>query len=195
MLSRGYHSLESGENDEKLVLDRLCPGISQWQNPDRVAGANQAKVEQPELDALVLDDAFQHRRIERDLDIVLIDATNPWGYGYQLPRGLLRESRRGLQRADVIVITRADLISELELSKLKQEIKTITPDHPVVVSRFVASGWLTLDGPPIAVGRNHLLDRDRLLWHWKSRELPKHFDGCELLREIVSRLSRSPSLR
>jgi len=146
LLSRGYHSLESGENDEKLVLDRLCPGISQWQNPDRVAGANQAKVEQPELDALVLDDAFQHRRIERDLDIVLIDATNPWGYGYQLPRGLLRESRRGLQRADVIVITRADLISELELSKLKQEIKTITPDHPVVVSRFVASGWLTLDG-------------------------------------------------
>jgi len=94
LLSRGYHSLESGENDEKMVLDRLCPGISQWQNPDRVAGANQAKVEQPELDALVLDDAFQHRRIKRELDIVLIDATNPWGYGYQLPRGLLRESKR-----------------------------------------------------------------------------------------------------
>jgi tetraacyldisaccharide 4'-kinase len=146
LLSRGYRSLSTGENDEKMVLDRLCPGISHWQNPDRVAGALQAKAEDPELKALVLDDAFQHRRIQRDLDLVLIDATNPWGYGYQLPRGLLRESKAALKRADLIVVTRADLVEADELSTLKQQIKNIVPEVPLVISRFVASGWLTLDG-------------------------------------------------
>ena len=48
---------------------------------------------------LVLDDGFQHRRLARNLDVVLLDATDPWGHGYQLPRGLLRESPRGLRRA------------------------------------------------------------------------------------------------
>jgi len=146
LLSRGYRSLDSGENDEKLVLDRLCPGIPHWQNPDRVAGATQAKQEQPDLQALVLDDAFQHRRIVRDLDIVLIDATNPWGYGYLLPRGLLRESKKGLNRADLIVITRADQVENAALEKLKTEIRSIVLDQPLIVSRFAPTGWLTLDG-------------------------------------------------
>jgi tetraacyldisaccharide 4'-kinase len=146
ILSRGYRSLDSGENDEKLVLDRLCPGIPHWQNPDRVAGATAAKKEQPDLQALVLDDAFQHRRIIRDLDIVLIDATNPWGYGYLLPRGLLRESKPELNRADLIVITRADQVEQSELEKLKSEIRSIVPDAPLIVSRFAPTGWLTLDG-------------------------------------------------
>ncbi|MDB4638048.1 MAG: tetraacyldisaccharide 4'-kinase [Planctomycetaceae bacterium] len=151
LLSRGYRSLSTGENDEKLVLDRLCPGVSHWQNPDRVVGAAQAKAEDPELDALVLDDAFQHRRINRDLDIVLIDATNPWGYGYQLPRGLLRESKAGLKRADLIVLTRADQITESELSAMKQEIGFIASDVPLMISRFRPTGWLTLDGSKVSL--------------------------------------------
>ncbi|MBD3675069.1 MAG: tetraacyldisaccharide 4'-kinase [Planctomycetaceae bacterium] len=146
ILSRGYHSLESGDNDEKLVLDRLCPEVPHWLNADRVAGAVQARQEQPDLQALVLDDAFQHRRIRRDLDIVLIDATNPWGYGYQLPRGLLRESKTGLRRSDLIVITRGDLIENAELENLQAEIKSIAPVPPLIVSRFAPTGWLTLDG-------------------------------------------------
>lgn len=145
LLSRGYRSLDSGENDEKLVLDRLCPGIPHWQNPDRVAGAAQAKNEQPDLQALVLDDAFQHRRIIRDLDIVLIDATNPWGYGYLLPRGLLREAKSGLKRADLIVITRADQVETSALETLKAETQSIVPETPLIVSRFAPTGWLTLD--------------------------------------------------
>ena len=151
LLSRGYHSMESGDNDEKRVLDRLCPGIPHWLNGDRVAGAEQAQQESPHLQALVLDDAFQHRRMARDLDLVLIDATNPWGYGYLLPRGLLREPKSGLKRANLIVITRADLIEAQALETLKSEIVRIAPDVPVIVSRFAPTGWLTLDGRHLAM--------------------------------------------
>jgi len=146
LLSRGYRSLDSGENDEKLVLEKLCPDLPHWLNADRVAGARIARGEHPDLRALVLDDAFQHRRLSRDLDVVLIDATNPWGYGYLLPRGLLRESKQGLRRADVVVITRADLIDAEEVDALKFEVARIAPGIPVIVSRFAATGWLTLEG-------------------------------------------------
>jgi tetraacyldisaccharide 4'-kinase len=57
---------------------------------------------------LLLDDAFQHRSLERNLDIVLLDAERPFGNGYMLPRGTLRESKNALKRADIIVITGND---------------------------------------------------------------------------------------
>ena len=123
LLSRGYRALsdpsrrsEDGQagglpygvgNDEKLVLDRLCPGVPHLQQRDRVASARRL-VEESRCDVLILDDGFQHRRLHRDLDIVLIDALQPWGYGHVLPRGLLREPLAGLKRADLIVLTRAD---------------------------------------------------------------------------------------
>lgn len=107
LLSRGYRALQGAVNDEKLVLDLLCPGIPHVQNADRVAGA-QTAVREHSAQLIVLDDGFQHRRLKRDLDIVLIDALCPWGYGSLLPRGLLREPETGLRRASVIVLTRAD---------------------------------------------------------------------------------------
>ncbi len=145
ILSRGYKSLDSGANDEKLVLDRLCPGIPHLQNPNRVASAKTA-IRDHQSRVLLLDDAFQHRRIARDLDVVLIDATNPWGYGYLLPRGLLRESKSGLKRADVIVITRSDQVEPSVLDRLKTEVHSFAGDIPLLTSRFAPSGWLTLDG-------------------------------------------------
>src|SRR4029079_15424314 len=94
-------------NDEALVLEQLCPDVPHLQNPDRVASA---RVAREELDSqlLILDDAFQHRRLARDLNIVLIDALNPWGYGHLLPRGLLREPVSSLRRAELVLLTRAD---------------------------------------------------------------------------------------
>lgn len=145
ILSRGYRSLESGENDEKLVLDRLCPGVPHLQNPDRIASARLA-VSRDSAQVLILDDAFQHRRIGRDLNLCLIDATNPWGYGYLLPRGLLREPRSELRRADLIIVTRCDQISHTALESLVAEIQRWAKDVPIVQSRFAPTGWRTLDG-------------------------------------------------
>ena len=107
-------------NDEKLVLDQLCPGVPQWLNPDRILSAKRAVVDGCNL--LILDDAFQHRRIHRDLDIVLIDATNPWGYGHCLPRGLLREPITNVERADLVIVTRADQVSAEELTAIRAEL-------------------------------------------------------------------------
>ena len=58
-----------------------------------------------------MDDGFQHRALARDIDIVLIDASNPFGYDHVLPRGLLREPLRGLQRAHIIVLTKVDQVA------------------------------------------------------------------------------------
>jgi tetraacyldisaccharide 4'-kinase len=76
---------------------------------DRVGAANWAR-ERFGITAFVLDDGFQHRRAARDLDIVCVDATNPWGGGRVLPAGNLRESLTGIRRADLIVLTRANLV-------------------------------------------------------------------------------------
>lgn len=74
-------------------------------DPDRVRAAQRAI----ELGAqvIVLDDGFQHRRLARDVDLVLLDATDPLGGAQGLPSGFLREPARGLRRADVVIFTRA----------------------------------------------------------------------------------------
>ena len=124
LLSRGYRALPGRENDEKLVLDRLCPGVPHLQNPDRLASAERACREHG-AQVLILDDGFQHRRLARDLDIVLIDALNPWGYGHLLPRGLLREPPSSLRRADIVVLTRADQCPPDVREQIRQQIAAI----------------------------------------------------------------------
>ena len=132
IVSRGYRSVDGNANDEKLVLEILCPDTPHEQNPDRVAAVkfltsqpNSAKRQR--VNVIVMDDGFQHRRLHRDLNIVLIDATNPFGHGYLLPRGLLREPLSSLQRADVVIITRSDLVSESALAKIEDAVIAAAP--------------------------------------------------------------------
>lgn len=109
IVSRGYGAGRGVRNDEALELEQKLPDVPHVQNADRVSAARMA-IEEFETQWLVLDDAFQHRRIARDLDIVLLDATEPFGYGHVFPRGLLREPASGLGRADVVALSRADLV-------------------------------------------------------------------------------------
>ena len=110
ILSRGYGG-SAGMNDEGLVLEGNLPDVPHLQGADRVALAKIA-VEELETEVLVLDDGFQHRRLARDLDIVLLDALDPFGMGRIFPRGLLREPIGSLRRAGVVVLSRADLVDE-----------------------------------------------------------------------------------
>ena len=130
LLSRGYRSLDDTANDEKLVLDQLCPGIPHVLQSDRVAGAATCAANHA-AQVIVLDDGFQHRRLARDLDIVLVDATNPWGYGHLLPRGLLREPLSGLRRAHLIAVTRVDHVDDRALESIVERIAAIrsSGDH------------------------------------------------------------------
>src|SRR5206468_6976857 len=87
---------------------------------------------------------FQHLRLARDLDIVTVDATNPWGGGSLLPYGRLREPRAGLSRADCIVITRTEQVEDLV--KIKDAIQALAGAIPVFSSRMVTAGIRSLDG-------------------------------------------------
>jgi len=130
ILSRGYGS-EAGRNDEALVLEENLPDVPHLQGADRVTWAT-AAVEELESEVLVLDDGFQHRRLARDLDLVLVDATNPWGHGYLFPRGLLREPPASLRRAGVVLLTRCDQVEALQRERLRETVARLAPEVPVI---------------------------------------------------------------
>jgi tetraacyldisaccharide 4'-kinase len=130
LLSRGYGAGQ-GPNDEAQVLAENLPGVPHLQGADRVALARTA-VEELESEVLVLDDGFQHRRLARDLDIVLIDATCPWGHGHLFPRGLLRESPHNLRRAGLIILTRCDQVAVEQRRRLRNEVVRLAPDAPIL---------------------------------------------------------------
>lgn len=122
VISRGYKQVAGGANDEALELEQKLPDVPHLQNPDRVAAAMTA-VEELDMQLIVLDDAFQHRRIHRDLDIVMIDATQPFGYGHVFPRGTLREPLAGLARAHVVALSRADMISAEQRAEIRDTVR------------------------------------------------------------------------
>jgi tetraacyldisaccharide 4'-kinase len=126
VVSRGYGSRAGRENDEGLELHRLLPNVPHVQNTDRVAAAREA-IERFGCHMLVLDDGFQHRRLARDLDIVLLDALEPFGFGRVFPRGTLREPVEGLRRADVVVLTRADLIDAARREEIWKTVHAHAP--------------------------------------------------------------------
>jgi tetraacyldisaccharide 4'-kinase len=97
--------------DEPALLARQLPGIRVVVGRDRVKGARKA-IDECQCNVLILDDGFQHRRIQRDLDVVLIDASNPWGNGYTLPAGPLREPVSCVKRAHAIVVSRTNEIPD-----------------------------------------------------------------------------------
>jgi len=124
VLSRGYKAKDDQENDESALIRQTLPNVPLVINPDRVAGAQEA-IEEHNAKVLVLDDGFQHRRLKRDLDIVMIDCTCPFGYDHILPRGLLREPKSQLRRAHIAVLSRCDRINENELSQLQQQVRLL----------------------------------------------------------------------
>lgn len=144
-LSRGYGAELGQQNDEALVLDRLCPDVPHLQNADRVAGASIA-VEELDMQLLILDDGFQHRRLARDLDIVLIDALEPWGYGHLLPRGLLREPKSALQRADLVILTRADQANDAARQAIRDTLKRIRGDDRCIEVAFTPQRLINASG-------------------------------------------------
>jgi len=126
ILTRGYKAAQNS-TDEPVILAESCPQAPVIINPDRVAGAAKA-VEEFGTNVLIMDDGFQHRQLARDLDIVAIDATCPFGYGKILPAGFLREPISSLKRADAIVITRCDQSTDAELARLEDKLRGINPN-------------------------------------------------------------------
>ena len=131
IVSRGYGSGDGEKSDEQLMLCENLPGVPHVTGPDRVACTVVAR-RKHDARVVILDDAVQHRRRGRDLDVVAVDAINPFGFGHVLPRGLLRESPRSLGRADVVVITRSALVSPEELAAVEKDVARLAPAALVV---------------------------------------------------------------
>jgi tetraacyldisaccharide 4'-kinase len=136
IVSRGYRAQLGARNDEALELELLLPQVPHVQNPDRVAAAQQA-IEEFRCQVILLDDGFQHRRLHRDLDVVLIDALNPFGFEHLLPRGLLREPLRGLRRADVVGLSRANLVDDSVREKIWSRVTQFAPQAVKIHVEFL----------------------------------------------------------
>jgi tetraacyldisaccharide 4'-kinase len=141
ILSRGYGA-DRGVNDEALVLEQNLDDVPHLQDKDRARIASIA-VEELDSQALVLDDGFQHRRLARDLDIVLLDALDPFGLDRPFPRGTLREPVSGLKRAHIIVLSKCDLIDRSGRDRVFARVERFLPD--------LADRWVEARHAPIDV--------------------------------------------
>jgi len=126
LISRGYGSVDGADNDEAMELAATLPDVPHLQNADRVASANIA-VEELESQVILMDDGFQHRRLHRDLDILVIDATCPFGFGHLLPRGLLREPIASVRRAAAAVLTRSDAVDDATRQSIRAAVMRHNP--------------------------------------------------------------------
>ncbi len=120
VVSRGYAARAGQQSDEAAELEILLPAVPHVANRDRVAGVAAAAVRG--ADVSILDDGFQHRRLRRELDIVAIDASDPFGCGRLFPRGLLREWPGGLTRAGAVVLTRAEAVPAARRAEIRAAV-------------------------------------------------------------------------
>jgi tetraacyldisaccharide-1-P 4'-kinase len=129
--------------DEPVLLFNNLKGIPVVVGKNRVTGGKKAEKEFGS-EIFLLDDGFQYQRLNRDLNIVLIDSTNPFGNGHLLPGGRLREPLTSLNRADLFILTRTDQIrntyhasrnKELPIRAhhdIRRKLQSINPDAPIV---------------------------------------------------------------
>ena len=144
VVSRGYGARRGEHGDEMAMLADRLPNVLCVADPDRVGGGRKAVAAGAEV--IVLDDGFQHRRVARDLDIVVVDATHPFGFERVIPRGALREPLHGLMRADLIVLSRVDRVDSPTLESLHSRLEYWGPGVERVECRHKALGLYTVSG-------------------------------------------------
>jgi tetraacyldisaccharide 4'-kinase len=143
ILTRGYGgrttSAGSTSDEVELLQSRLGDRVAFGVGADRFASGRE--LQKLGVKWFVLDDGFQHQQLKRDVDIVLIDATNPFGGGLLLPAGRLREPRAALSRADIIVITRSERAPAVQAAVRRES------DAPVFYARTQCDGLLPEPAP------------------------------------------------
>lgn len=141
-------SKEAG--DEPYMLAKNLDGVAVLVDKNRVRAGSYA-IQKLGADILLLDDGYQYLPIQKTHEILLVDCTNPFGYGRLLPRGLLREPIRQIARANFIFLTKAEKVESTE--PLRQDIRrvTTTPEilecvhDPKILVDVVTSEKISLD--------------------------------------------------
>ena len=134
--------LSAGEaGDEPVMLAKKLPGVIVVTDPDRIRAGRQT-VQRLGADLFVLDDGFQHRRLARDVDILLLDCNRPFGNGNLLPAGQLRETPRSIRRADIIVFTRC---VSTPPQPLVEEVRGFNSRAPIFSASIEPSGLIEIN--------------------------------------------------
>ncbi len=122
--SRGYNPdgpAGADGNDEARLIAEATPGVPHAWDADRAAAAARL-VKDHGCDVVILDDGFQHRRLHRSIDFALISALDPFGRGFVMPRGFLREPVSSLRRATCVIITHSNLVSSERLMEIRKRV-------------------------------------------------------------------------
>ena len=145
VVSDGQEILASVEasGDEAVMIARELPSVPVLIGKDRHEVGCHA-LGRLKCDVLILDDGFQHRKLGRNLDIVTVDATQPFGTGKLLPAGTLREPASALRRADLIMLTRVDMAESVH--EVREDITKLVGDTPIVESRHETTQLYRLGG-------------------------------------------------
>ena len=144
VVCRRYRPGPRGTGDEEQMFvdafgpERVHAGTSKRELARRAAAAGHA--------VILVDDGFSHWALERDVNLVTIDAQDPWGGGSLLPAGRLREPRRALERADAVILTRLE--PDLDPEPLLAAIARAAPAARLAAGRHRVTGARALDGTP-----------------------------------------------
>jgi tetraacyldisaccharide 4'-kinase len=146
VLLRGYHQgpRSSGSDEGIMLSQQLGPSVPVGVGAKRFETAQRLLGDHAAIDVFLLDDGFQHRALHRDLDLVLIDATEPFGHERLLPRGLLREPLKNLRRADAIIVTRADQTATRR--ELDTRIQELSGKPPIAHAAYTWESFRDNDG-------------------------------------------------
>jgi tetraacyldisaccharide 4'-kinase len=145
--------------DEPFMLAGRLKNIPVIVGKNRFEAGMQA-VKKFDPDVIVLDDAFQHLKLKRDINLVLFDAKRPFGNSYLLPRGILREPPSSLLRSDAFLLTRSDCASEIEVKKSLAELKGFIQGKPTFNTSHVPYVYKVEKGKHVpfeSVSRNSFL--------------------------------------
>ncbi|MCE5194915.1 MAG: tetraacyldisaccharide 4'-kinase, partial [Nitrospiraceae bacterium] len=135
--------------DEPVLMGKKLKDVPIIKSADRYKGGmfalDNIKADSDKI-VFILDDGFQHWKLYRDKNILLIDAENPFGNRKLLPMGILREPLKEIRRAHIILITKKKNIDEEQLNLLIEEIKTYNPDAGIFFSEHKPVGFIKQSG-------------------------------------------------
>ncbi|MGQ0552570.1 MAG: tetraacyldisaccharide 4'-kinase [Planctomycetota bacterium] len=149
IVSRGYGGVadESGRSDEVALLAQRCAPVQVLAGPDKLNSARQAVQQGAEL--ILVDDGMQHRRLHRDVEIVMVDARAPFGNGMLIPVGPLRESAAGIARAQIVILTHGELLSSDERGAAEAAVRGHRLGIELYWGRHVPRGVRPVTGGPL----------------------------------------------
>ncbi|MBL8034384.1 MAG: tetraacyldisaccharide 4'-kinase [Leptospiraceae bacterium] len=163
LLSDGFRLLMGSDDsgDEPYLMAVNLPGVKVAVGRNRLKNA-QRLVHDFGTSLFLLDDGFQHYRIGRDADVVLIDVTNPFGSGRLLPQGILREPVENLNRASAIVLTKTDLVPLTALEELREKLQKISGLSHIFISRHASKGLVKIPHEYTPQAKTHIVSADIL---------------------------------